>query len=130
MGLYQGSFFDLVNATPAAVRLVDANGDQLATVPVSFTAAAPSSAALSSVASSATSVELLAANVNRHKFILHNDSTKTLKVAFAATASATAFSISIAAHGAYESGVGDYAGVISGIWAGINGSARVTEITA
>lgn len=85
-----------------------------------------------SVASSATSVSLLAANVNRTKATIFNDSTAVLYLRLeAAAASLTAYHFQIAPGAAYvESGVGLWTGEIRGIWASANGNARVNELTA
>lgn len=89
----------------------------------------PNSATLSSVASSAASVSLLASNANRKKFILLNDSTKNARVAFAATATTSSFTIKLPPGALYESELSDYTGVISAIWEAANGFMRVTEIS-
>lgn len=121
------TIFDLLNNRAQAVAVVDANGDQI----TNFTSVAtpPANATLTSVASSASSVSLLAANASRRRFRIHNASSKTLYVAFGATASATAFSVLIASNANYESPLNDYTGDISGIWASANGFARITEVT-
>jgi len=116
---------ELTNARAIDVAMVDATGDQL----TGFDSSRPASAVLTSVAGSAVSVVLLAANAARRQWMIVNDSTKTLKVAFAATASATAFSILLGAGAAYESSRDSYTGVIAGIWASANGNARMTEIS-
>lgn len=83
----------------------------------------------SSVAGSATSVSLLAANDNRVGIMFYNDSTQTLYIAFAATASATAFTKVLATNTSWEY-LPDtpYVGAVSGIWASANGNARIAEI--
>jgi hypothetical protein len=96
--------------------------------PLSIIQQASSTAILTSVASSATSVTLLAANANRKGFILYNNSSKTCNVAFATTASLAAFTVAIPAMSVFES-ESLYTGVISGIWTAANGSMEVTELT-
>lgn len=126
MGLYQGSFTELdadVRAADVAIR--DSAGNQLS----GFDSTRPANAALTSVAGSATSVTILAANAARRKFYVHNDSAKNLKLAFAATASATAFTILLGAGAAYESPLNGYTGIVTGIWTSAAGFARVTEVT-
>lgn len=86
-------------------------------------------AALSNVASSATSVTLLAANAARRGAVIYNDSTAVLYVKFGATASATSFTYYVAPGQHLEFPNVTYTGVIDGIWASANGSARVTELT-
>lgn len=123
--IYNGSFLELPNATPAAVAMVDVNGDQLA----GFDQSRPANATLASVPSSASSVTLLVANPARRSFIIVNASTKVLSVAFAASATTAAYTFQIAANGIYESPIGGYTGLITGIWAAVNGAAKVTEVT-
>lgn len=86
-------------------------------------------AALSNVASSASSVTLLASNANRLGASIFNDSTQVLYVKFGSAASATSFVVKMAAADYYEVPFA-YSGIITGIWASANGSARVTEVTA
>lgn len=81
----------------------------------------------STVASSATSVTLKAANTSRLSLIIYNDSTAILRVKYGATASATDFTWAIPAAGSLI--IGDYNGVLDGIWASANGNARITEVT-
>jgi len=87
------------------------------------------SATLSNVASSASSVTIIASNTNRRKIIVCNDSTSRLLLKFGATASATDFTIALAGGAIYESPFGAvYTGIIDGIWDSANGAARVTEM--
>ena len=116
----------LTNASPLDVAVMDGLGNQL----TGFDPSRPGTATLTSVPSAITSTVLLAANVNRRKFIITNDSTKTLYVAFAATASTAAYTLQLPLRGGYESPLDDYTGVISGIWSAVNGAAKITEITA
>lgn len=98
-----------------------------AAVPTKETRAAAS--AVTSVASSATSVTLLASNANRLGATVHNDSTAALFLKLGATASSSSFTVKMAADSYYEVPFG-YTGILGGIWASANGSARVTEVTA
>lgn len=125
MSLYQGSFFELTDSSPAAVAMVDGNGDQL----TGFDSSRPATATLASVPSSAVSVVILVANAARRQYVVHNQSTKILYLAYAATATAAAFTVLVPANSEYESVLNSYTGVISGIWSAVNGNARVTEIT-
>lgn len=79
------------------------------------------------VASSATSVELLAANPQRRKLIIQNTSTAILYVDFTGgtATSTTAHSIQLASNANYT--IDNYTGPVSGIWATANGSANLTE---
>ena len=134
MGILTASVRELTNARALDVALTDAAGNQLTTLDVNVLSApgfpAPTTATLTSVASSAISVPLLAANASRKKFRIHNDSTRTLKVAFGVDASNTVFSVLIPAQGEYESQLNDFTGAINGIWSSANGFARITSITA
>lgn len=80
------------------------------------------------VPSSNSDTQLLAANVNRRGATIANDSTSVLYVSFGTNAaSASAFTVKLAAAAYYEVPFG-YTGAIRGIWASVNGNARVTEV--
>ena len=96
--------------------------------PVTVTQSSASIGTLTTVASSATSVSLLATNANRKGFLLYNNSTKIAYVAFTATAASTAFTIQMPPQSVFES-QSLYTRVISGIWAAANGNMQVTELT-
>lgn len=83
---------------------------------------------VTSVASSATNVTLLAANTSRLAARITNDGNKKLYVKCAATASATSFTKLILAGEDWLVDAG-YTGTIDGIWDVANGSARITEYT-
>src|SRR5579859_3207349 len=102
-----------------ATAIFDVNGNQLS----GFDSSRPSTAAITSVPSSITSVTLLAANLARRRVIIVNESSKTLFVAFGATASATAYAVSIAGNQTYQGPLNDYTGQITGIWSAVNGNA-------
>lgn len=86
------------------------------------------SATLSSVAGSATTVSILASNAARKGATVYNDSTQILYLAFAASATTSAYTVQIASQGFWEmAGPSMYTGAISGIWASANGNARITE---
>ena len=88
-----------------------------------------SSATVTQVASSATNVTLQASNASRKGLSIFNDSTQILRVKFGATASATSYTVQIAAGGYYEMPVRPtYTGIVDGIWASANGNAYVTEL--
>lgn len=89
---------------------------------------APTAGTQSSVAASASSVTILAANAARKGATIYNDSSVVLYLLLTTgTASATAFTIKLAADESFVLGNGDYTGIIKGIWASATGSARVTE---
>lgn len=99
----------------------------LGTTPVPTSQAAPGAATVAQVASSITSVTLLAANTARRGFVLFNDSTAILSIKFGATASATSKTVNLGAGQTYEAGPNTYTGRVDGIWAAVNGNAYVTE---
>jgi hypothetical protein len=87
-------------------------------------------ASISNVASSATSVTLLAANAARLGAVISNDSTANLFIKFGATASATSFTAKLLPDDVFViDSLLLYKGVIDGIWSSANGFARVTELT-
>lgn len=87
-----------------------------------------STAATSTVASSTSSVTLLAANPNRVGAVIHNDSNSRLYVKFGATASVSDFTFRLSAQDVLEVPF-SYQGIIDGIWApNVSGNARVTEL--
>lgn len=89
-----------------------------------------SGASLSSVADSASSQVLLSANTARKGCVIHNDSTAILRIAFAATCSATAFTYRLVPQAAFTMSSPVYQGIISGIWeSDASGSARITELS-
>lgn len=88
-------------------------------------------AVLTSVPDGTTSTVLLAANASRKGAAIYNESAANLFIAFAATASATAYTIKLPAGGYYElPTTACYTGTISGVWdADSTGSARITELS-
>jgi hypothetical protein len=97
---------------------------------VSTNESVSATATLSNVASSASSVSLLASNSSRKGAMIFNDSTQVLYVKLGATASTTSYTVQIAASGYYELPPAHiYTGAIDGIWASANGNARITELT-
>jgi len=106
----------------AAVLHADENGRLLTRNPAS-------GATLSSVAGTASSTTLLAANSARLGATIYNDSTAELLVKFGATASSSSFTVAIGSDGYFETPF-SYTGRIDGIWGSATGDARITEITA
>jgi hypothetical protein len=118
---------NLADATSGYTAKVDSNGKL-------STEATAANAALTSVAASTSSVSLLAANASRQGLYIYNDSTvgsgANLRIAFAATASLTAFTAIIPPEGTFKFDSIVYTGAISGIWdAAGGGNARITELT-
>lgn len=89
-----------------------------------------SGGALTSVASSATTVSILASNTSRTGAVFFNESTAICYLAFAATASTTTYTVQIAAGGFYEiPSLPMWQGAVSAIWSAANGSLRITELS-
>lgn len=85
-------------------------------------------ATITSVASSATVVDILALNNGRKGATIFNDSATLLYLALGTGASTTNFTVRMPPDGYYEVPF-EYLGVITGVWASVSGSARVTELT-
>lgn len=81
-----------------------------------------------SVAASATNVNLLALNTARVGATLYNDSTSFVNVKLGTTASATSFTIRMGPGGYMELPY-NYNGNVDAIWDTANGSMRITEFT-
>lgn len=94
---------------------------------ISTVFAGKSTASLSNVSSSASSVTVIAANDFARGRTVYNDSTAVLYLKFGATASTTSYTVQLAAGAYYEFPQPLYTGVVDGIWSAANGAARVTE---
>lgn len=147
--VFPGTTLELADASPIAIAVVDTNGDQLPAVgtlpvsvpgnvnvtvsntplPVTMSQVDPANATLTQVASSASSVTILAANANRHQFIVYNQGSKILYLAFHSSASLTAYTVQVPSNTMYESSLNGYTGIVTGIWNAANGTAVITEIT-
>lgn len=87
-------------------------------------------AAVTSVASGATSATLLAANGTRRGAVLYNSDANALLLKYGATASASSFTYRIGSGVTWEMPNPIYTGIIDGIWeADGSGSAFITELT-
>jgi hypothetical protein len=87
-------------------------------------------ATVTSVASSATNVKLLDANPDRKGLVVFNDSTQVLRIKYGVTASATSFTIKLAAGDVWTMPLAPvFIGQIDGIWESANGNARISELT-
>jgi hypothetical protein len=84
---------------------------------------------LSNVASSATSVTLLASNTARVEAFIMNDSTAALMVKLGASASSSSFTKRMAP-GEFWAVPQCYRGIIDGVWQAAQGNARMTELTS
>jgi hypothetical protein len=86
-------------------------------------------ATVTSVAGAATTTQLLALNTSRTGAYFYNDSTSVAYLAFATSASTTAYTIQMAAQTFYEMPtIPVYTGAIFCIWATAAGSMRITEM--
>ncbi len=92
-----------------------------------MTVTRPGTPTTANVNSSATNVTLFSAASDANGRAIFNDSTAVLYVKFGATASATSYTVQIAAGGFYEFPQPVFAGQVDGIWASANGAARVTS---
>jgi hypothetical protein len=110
------------------VAVVDSDGNQISSFGSSV---GPTTAAVASVADSASSGTILAANTSRLGASVYNDSSAALYLLHGAgTASATNYTVAIYPNGYYEVPFG-YTGELTGVWASDpnDGAARVTEWT-
>lgn len=101
------------------------------TVAVTQAALAASTATLTNVSGSATTVSLLASNAGRKGAMVTNDSTASLYVKFGTTASTTSYTVLIPPGAYYEfpANTAIYTGAVDGIWSAANGAARITELS-
>ena len=112
----------IVNDTVQAVVALDST-----TITALGGMAVASSAALTNVGSSTSSVTLAAANADRNSIVIVNDSTAVLYIKYGSTAAASSYTYKLGAGDTFEMAT-VYTGIITGIWASVNGNARVTEI--
>jgi hypothetical protein len=84
-------------------------------------------AVCANVNSSATNVTLAAARRGRRGVAIYNDSTAVLYLKFGATATTDSYTVQVPSGGYFETPFG-YTGIIDGLWASVNGKARVTEV--
>lgn len=83
----------------------------------------------SNVASSASSVTVLASNASRKGAVIYNDSTQVLYLDLSGgTATNASYSVQLPSNSYFELPA-LYTGAITGIWAAANGNARVTEFS-
>lgn len=98
--------------------------------PLAITPQTSSISTITSVASSATNVILLASNSSRKGAVLYNNSTQICYMKLGVTASNTSFTIAMNPGSTFiDDGNPIYTGEIDGIWVSSNGSMLVTEFT-
>lgn len=83
---------------------------------------------VNSVAASASSVTLQAANASRKGLFVYNDSSSVLYLKLGPTASSSSFTVKMVADSYYEVPA-TYTGIVDGLWVSAVGSAKVTEVT-
>jgi len=126
--------------TPGTTNLVAAGqngtwtvqpGNTANTTPWLVKESVSATATNSNVASSASSVTILASNANRLGATVFNDSTQILYLNLAGNAaSSTNYTVQLQSNAYYELPTPHlYTGAITGIWASANGNARVTELS-
>lgn len=85
--------------------------------------------AITTVTSSATSVQILGTNTNRRNYVITNDATTPMYITFGTAASTTSYSIGLQPGDAYESNLVVFTGQINAIWSGSpTGNAKITEL--
>lgn len=119
------SLLDIGDVRAATVAVVDPSGVQIP----GFDQSRPANATITTVALVAnTSAVLAASNPARRQILITNEGGKTLYVAFAATATTTAYTVQVASKQTYVGDKDGYTGDISGIQGG-PANVRVTEVT-
>jgi len=111
------------------LRVVLATDQAALTTPMPVKDARSGTTANSSVTASLTVVTVLAANVNRLGATVYNEGTGILKLQLGASASATVYTVAMAAETYYEVPFG-YTGILTGLWSVVaSNAARVNELT-
>jgi hypothetical protein len=89
---------------------------------------AVTNAEVTRVASSASAVELKAANRNRRGITIYNESTANLYIKCGQSATTSDYTVMVPPSG-YVNFRGNpiYVGLITGVWATANGAAQITE---
>jgi len=88
-----------------------------------------STSSVTSVAGSASSVQLLASTAGRRGAYFYNDSTAIAYLKLGTTASTSSFTVALVANSFYELPYPCYTGRIDCIWASATGNMRITEIS-
>jgi hypothetical protein len=116
--------------TGANATAVKVDGSAV-TQPVSGTVSAQtySTSTVTSVAGSASSVQLLASTAGRKAAYFYNDSTADCYLKLGTTASTSSFTVKMVSNSFYELPQPCYTGRIDAIWTSATGNIRITEIT-
>ena len=118
------AFIDLgVVGEAKRVVIFDSSGNE-----VTIGSASSSTATLTNKTSSQASQSFLASNTSRKGATIFNDSAAVLYIAYAATATSTAFTYRINPNEQWNMPV-LFTGAISGIWEESQGAARITELS-
>lgn len=126
MGLISASLRLLgVDVRAMDVAVVDGNGDQL----TGFDGSRPANATLSNASLTNASSVVLAANAARREVYFEHEGNGTAYLAFAATATTSAYTLRIAGNSSGKLSLNGYTGVISGIRGAGTSTLRVTEVT-
>ena len=108
-----------------AVAIFDIAGNQLS----GFDNSRPANATITTLAATTSSQTLLASNPARRQVFVTNEAGKTLYIAFAATASATSYTIPLAGGSSIILPLNGYTGLITAVLSAGTGNVRVTEVT-
>lgn len=125
-GTIKGALRGLCKAFFARIPLP---GPHTAAESLSVVPAGGATAAVTSVVAAVADTTLLAANAVRLGAVVTNDGTAVCYLKLGTGASATSYTRKMLAGECYEVPFG-YRGAINGYWDAVNGSARVTELTA
>jgi hypothetical protein len=115
----------MANSLPVAIA---SNQSNLPVTDANLKNKIGANAVVTSVAGSATVVDVLASNVNRISCVINNDSTAILYLKYGSGAATTSYTHKLTQDDSVI--VDDYNGLITGIWASATGDARVTEVTS
>lgn len=83
---------------------------------------------ITSVSASEVTTTIVADNLLRKMVLIYNNSSNSLFLKLGSTASNDNFTVKMPPHSLFELPFPVYTGVITGIWDGISGSAKVTEL--
>ena len=123
---FSPSQFTQFATTAPSINIQQVNGSNVSSgVPVTMNGT--QSATVTSVAASASSVQLLALNSNRRAAVFYNDSTSAVYIKYGTTASTSSFTYKILGGGTHEMVNHPYQGRIDAIWDSATGNMRITE---